>query len=133
MNKISQMKTSNNIYLPFIESYLSWSGLRELSDGIKIPDINKISVYIEKYNHTFFITIDERYNILRINTVVIKKELEIIKVLYDKLKSSNPSYGTINTNNDIEWDPTENIFVEDFFNYLKISNRNQNIDKVINE
>jgi hypothetical protein len=125
------MKTSNNIYLPFIESRLSWSGTREWSNGKKIPNIYKIYINDKKS-----ITIDERFNIfniLKINSKIFKNKILIIKQLYNKLKSSNPSYGTNDTNLEIEWDPTDSIFIEDFFDFLKNTNREKNINKIINE
>lgn len=84
---------------------------------------------IEKYLTS--IIIDERYNVLKINSnKTIEKEL---KKLYNKLKSSNTCYGTNDTSNEIEWDPTRNIFIEDFIDYSKSLNREINIDKIIDE
>lgn len=135
MNKILVTMTSKNkpmlyffgqVYLPFINSTIKWNGLREFSDGRKIPNIYRIFIDNDDY-----IIIDERYNVLEINSnKTIEKEL---KKLYNKLKSSNPSYGTNDTSNEIEWDPTENIFIEDFIDYLKSLNREINIDKIIDE
>lgn len=128
MNKILVTMTSKNngqVYLPFINSTIKWNGLREFSDGRKIPNIYRIFIDND------YIIIDERYNVLEINSnKKIEKEL---KKLYNKLKSNNPSYGTNDTSNEIEWDPTENIFIEDFIDYLKSLNREINIDKIIDE
>lgn len=131
MSRISTkntIKKTNTIYLNSIGSYLTYE-LDDLHVSNRLPII--LYIYVEKNGVINTITIDERFNTINISKETY--ELMWIKNIYNELKMSSPNYGSyeIYTQSTPEWEPTENILIEDFLEYLKKSNRDFNINKII--
>lgn len=97
-----------------------------------IPGAYVISVEIDE-KIDFKIILDERSNQLSFpKTIMNENNKEIIDYLLDKfkkLKSTDISFGSVQS--EINYDPTKNIFVKDFFDFLKIEIRNELIEGII--
>jgi hypothetical protein len=121
------------VFIPIINSYLEWSE----QSSTRIPGIKTVSVYSNNNinNKSLEFYLDERRNTIKVKDTFEKKFINLIfkEILkyYNLMKSSDVSYGNIETGADIEYEPIKNILIEDFINFLKIENRNQNIEKII--
>lgn len=128
MSKISQMK----IYKINI-NYLKFKVKNLESIESDIPG----SVQILLYSPTMelIIRLDERYNTIHIPKKILSKEelkaQEYIKLKFNQLKLTNPSYGNID-NGEIEYEPSKYIFTKDFFNFLQKENRESILESILN-
>jgi hypothetical protein len=125
MNKTSQTmiyKTpDNNIKLYFT---------KENND---VPNLLIISV--ECKNIEFDFQLDERFNTIIVGHLSPeeKKIYDKIERLYNELKRSKVEYGTMGMEYYYEYEPIERILIEDFINYIKRINRDNIINKIIDE
>lgn len=100
--------------------------------GSNIPG----SIQILLYSLTMRLTVrlDERYNTIHIPKKTLSKEeskaIEYIRLKFNELKISDPSYGNID-NGEIEYEPSKYIFTKEFFNYLKKENREETIEIIL--
>jgi hypothetical protein len=119
------------VFIPVINSYLEWSE----QSSTRIPGIKTVYVYSNNSSKSLEFYLDERRNTIRVKDTFEKQFKnsifkEILKY-YNLMKRSDVSYGNIETGADIEYEPIKNILIEDFINFLKVENRNQNIEKII--
>jgi hypothetical protein len=125
MNKTSQTmiyKTpDNNIKLYFT---------KENND---VPNLLIISV--ECKNIEFDFQLDERFNTIIAGHLSPeeKKIYDKIERLYNELKRSKVEYGIMGMEYYYEYEPIERILIEDFINYIKRINRDNIINKIIDE
>lgn len=138
------MTMTYNLYIPHLDINLQ----SNRSDDLQIPGSIRILVNgkdhekkVDQYN--FFIFLDERDNTLNFKKFrdedYTKEEIEIynyIKNSFDRLKSSDVAYGNlgnlvVNEGEHIPYDATKNIFIGDFFKFLKVEKRDQIINSVI--
>lgn len=143
MNK-TLMMTTYNLNIPHLNINLESSKPADLY----IPGTIRILINgknhekkVDQYN--LLIYLDERDNTLNFKKFrdedYTKEEIEIcdyLKESFNKLKSSNVAYGNIgkqvvDDRESIIYEPTQNIFVSDFFKFLKVEKRNQIINSVI--
>lgn len=120
--------TISKIKIPQFNAILE--SIRVKNDNI--PGAYVISVEIDE-KIDFKIILDERSNQLSFpKTIMNENNKEIIDYLLDKfkkLKSTDISFGSVQS--EINYDPTKNIFVKDFFDFLKIEIRNELIEGII--
>lgn len=129
MSKISQMMIYK-IYITHLKVELECFK----NDNSKIPS-GSCSINIKNSNiKGLTILLDERFNTLSFPKKILNdEESHIITYLlntFNELKSSKFQYGTIG-DDDYEYEPTENIYVEDFFNYLKIEKRENILENIL--
>lgn len=129
MNKTSQMMIYK-IYINFLNIHIQ---TEELINP-KIPGSIKINIKSDNISE-LTIRLDERYNKLHLpEKILSEKEKEIVEYLkekFNKLKSSDISYGSTDDLIDLYYDPSKYIFIKDFFNYLKIENRESVIENTL--
>lgn len=129
MNKTSQMMTYN-IYIPFLNTYIETEELK----NPEIPGSIKINIKSDNISE-LTIRLDERYNKLHLpKKILTEKEQKIVEYLkkkYNNLKSTDISYGSTDDLIGFDYDPSKYIFVKDFFNYLKIENRESIIENIL--
>lgn len=102
----------------------------------KYPDI--ISINIESKENVFVILFDERYNTLMYDVVnndkyvseCDKEQYFYIKEKFEEFKSKDIEYGRTEP---FFYQPVKNINIKDFIDYLKIYNRENIINKLLNE
>ena len=127
MNKIFQMKTYNiNI------NSLKFKVKNLQSIDSNIPGLIQIVLY--SLTMELVIRLDERYNTIHIPKKILSKEeskaIEYIRLKFNELKISDPSYGNID-NGEIEYEPSKYIFTKEFFKFLKKENRESIIESII--
>jgi hypothetical protein len=123
------------IFIPIINSYFEWIEHANYLGSTRVPGIKTVSVYSKDSNKSLEFYLDERINTIKVKDTFEKKFKNLIfKEIhkhYNLMKSSDVSYGNIDTDSYIEYDPTKNIYIEDFIEFLKQENRNQIIDLII--
>lgn len=128
MNKIFQMKIYNiNI------NHLKFKVKNLQSIESDIP--GSIQMVLYSLTMELIIRLDERYNTIHIPKKILSKEeskaIEYIKLKFNQLKLSDPSYGNID-NGEIEYEPSKYIFTKEFFKFLKKENRESIIESILN-
>jgi hypothetical protein len=128
MNKISQMMIYNiNI------NYLKFKVKNLESIESDIPG----SIQILLYSPTMelIVRLDERFNTIHIPKKILSKEelkaQEYIKLKFNQLKLTDPSYGNIDSG-EVEYEPNKYIFTKDFFIFLQKENRESIIESILN-
>lgn len=122
-----------NLYLPFYGIELKCDN----SDHIEVLGKRFVSVHHKRTgldkvvsgSKMFTFYLDERDNTIDIHT-----STEMSKKLEDKFnefKKSNINYGNIGSGSEYEYNGTENILLNDFFEYLKSENRESIINQLI--
>lgn len=127
MNKTSQMMTYN---IPFLGIEIT---TQEKVDS-KVPGSVQLEINSPNISK-LYIRLDERYNTIHVpKTTLSKQESEIIhqlKLKLNQLKLTDVSYGNIETDSEIEYEPTKNIMFKDFINFLKIENRESILENIL--
>ena len=128
------------LHLPFYEIELRPDPISSYNvidtESNKVPGNKRVIVHHTKLKITLFdFEIDERFNTFKSSGISSPISRELESKFYE-LKKSNPSYGNITgktQGGDVyQYEGTEHLFVETFFDYLKSVNREQIINKVIN-
>jgi hypothetical protein len=91
---------------------------------------------VEVYHKGLKLRMFEFYIDERDNTIDIKTNTELSKKVeskFNEFKYSNVNYGNVGSGNEYEYSGSENLTVKDFFEYLKIENRNLIINKLTNK
>jgi len=130
MNKTSQMMTCK-IYIPQLNIHLE----SNLTDS-KIPSGSCIINITNENIENLIVLLDERFNTISYQKKMLNDEeskiLDFIKKKFNELKSSNFEYGTMGvSDSEFEYEPTKNIYVKDFFNYLKVEKRENIIENIL--
>lgn len=98
----------------------------------KIP--GSIKILLHSPTMKLVIVIDERFNTIHIPIKILSKEeskaIEYIRLKFNELKISDPSYGNIDSGK-IAYEPSKYIFIKDFFDFLRIENRESIIESII--
>ena len=99
----------------------------------EIPGVIRISIYSATIS--IVIKLDERFNTIHVPKKVLSTEesnaVRYIRSMFNKLKFSDPSYGNMNGDSEIEYEPVKYIFTRDFFSFLKEENREYIIDNIL--
>ena len=134
MNKTSQMMTYN---IPFLGIEITSSTIRARAQekvDSKVPGSVQLEINSPNISK-LYIRLDERYNTIHVpKTTLSKQESEIIhqlKLKLNQLKLTDVSYGNIETDSEIEYEPTKNIMLKDFINFLKIENRESILENIL--
>lgn len=128
MSKISQMKTYkiNINYLKFKVKNL---------DSIESDIPGSIQILLYSPTMELIVRLDERYNTIHIPKKILSKEelkaQEYIKLKFNQLKLTDPSYGNIDSG-EVEYEPNKYIFTKEFFNFLQKENRESIIESILN-
>jgi len=127
-----------NLYIPQLDVTLEYE--QSWFSSSRLP--GKRNIYILKEgNKSQTIQVDERFNTIQLSEIYyqpfekVRGSIESAYVIldkYNKLKKSNPGYGNYQTTEDYEYEPNKHIFIEEFFDFLKVEFRNDYIDKIIN-
>lgn len=130
MNKTSQMMTYK-IYIPQLNIHLE----SNLTDS-KIPSGSCIINITNENIENLIVLLDERFNTISYQKKMLSDEeskiLGFIKKKFNELKSSDFEYGTMDvSDSEFEYEPTKNIYVKDFFNYLKVEKRENIIENIL--
>jgi hypothetical protein len=128
MNKISQTM----IYNIFINSpKFKIQNVEPIES--EIP--GSIKILLHSPTMKLVIEIDERFNTIHINKKILSKEeskaIEYIRLKFNELKISDPSYGNID-NGEIEYEPSKYIFTKEFFKFLQKENRESILESILN-
>jgi hypothetical protein len=128
MNKIFLMKTSNiNI------NFLNFKVQNIEPIESKIP--GSIQILLHSPTMELVIRLDERYNTIHTPKKILSKEeskaIEYIRLKFNQLKLTDPSYGNID-NDEIEYEPSKYIYTKDFFKFLQKENRESIIESILN-
>jgi len=127
-----------NIHIPYLDVVLetSFNKDRKQLNNLRLPC--NVSIFASYEDGTVIeFSLDERYNLLSAlhigdeDSENYKRSMEIISRFND-LKNSNFKYGTMGIDEYYEYEPSVNIFIEDFFDYLKKEKRDIIINKMIN-
>jgi hypothetical protein len=127
MSKISQMKTYkiNINYLKFKVKNL---------ESIESDIPGSIQILLYSPTMELIVRLDERYNTIHIPKKILSKEelkaQEYIKLKFNQLKLTDPSYGNIDSG-EVEYEPNKYIFTKDFFNFLQKENRESIIYNIL--
>jgi hypothetical protein len=114
-----------NLYLPFYGIELRTSELEHQINAKRFVEVYHKGLKLKMFDFQ----LDERDN-----TINIKSNTELSKKLEDKFnefKNSNINYGNIGSGSEYEYNGTENILLNDFFEYLKSENRESIINQLI--
>lgn len=128
MSKISQMKTYkiNINYLKFKVKNL---------ESIESDIPGSIQILLYSPTMELIVRLDERYNTIHIPKKILSKEelkaQEYIKLKFNQLKLTDPSYGNIDSG-EVEYEPNKYIFTKEFFNFLQKENRESIIESILN-
>lgn len=128
MSKISQMKTYkiNINYLKFKVKNL---------ESIESDIPGSIQILLYSPTMELIIRLDERYNTIHIPKKILSKEelkaQEYIKLKFNQLKLTDPSYGNIDSS-EVEYEPNKYIFTKEFFIFLQKENRESIIESILN-
>lgn len=130
MNKTSQMMTYK-IYIPQLNIHLE----SDLTD-YKMPSGSCIIKITNENIEPLIVILDERFNTISYQKKMLSYEaskiLCFIKKKFNELKSSDFEYGTMDVSgSEFEYAPTKNIYVKDFFNYLKVEKRENIIENIL--
>lgn len=130
MNKTSRMMTYK-IYIPQLNVQLE----SNLTDS-KMPSGSCIVNITNENIENLIVLLDERFNTISYQTKMLSDEeskiLDFIEKKYNELKSSDFEYGTMGVSDgSFEYEPTKNIYVKDFFNYLKVEKRENIIENIL--
>jgi len=127
--KIPKQSMGNNIsiYLPFYDIQL-------ISNKTDLPSKKLIHVF-SKDECIGTLVLDERDSTIldgrHYNDKVNPINSEISEK-FKEFKSSNINYGNIGNNDEFEYEGTENLTVEVFFDYLRSENREEIIKSITN-
>jgi hypothetical protein len=128
MSKIFQMKTYkiNINYLKFKVKNL---------ESIESDIPGSIQILLYSPTMELIVRLDERYNTIHIPKKILSKEelkaQEYIKLKFNQLKLTDPSYGNIDSG-EVEYEPNKYIFTKEFFNFLQKENRESIIESILN-
>lgn len=128
MNKISQTM----IYNIFINSpKFKIQNVEPIES--EIP--GSIKILLHSPTMELVIEIDERFNTIHIHKKILSKEeskaIEYIRLKFNELKISDPSYGNIDSGK-IEYEPSKYIFTKEFFKFLQKENRESILESILN-
>jgi hypothetical protein len=128
MNKISQTM----IYNIFINSpKFKIQNVEPIES--EIP--GSIKILLHSPTMELVIVIDERFNTIHIPKKILSKEeskaIEYIRLKFNELKISDPSYGNIDSGK-IEYEPSKYIFTKEFFKFLQKENRESILESILN-
>lgn len=128
MNKISQTM----IYNIFINSpKFKIQNVEPIES--EIP--GSIKILLHSPTMELVIVIDERFNTIHIPIKILSKEeskaIEYIRLKFNELKISDPSYGNIDSGK-IEYEPSKYIFTKEFFKFLQKENRESILESILN-
>lgn len=128
MNKISQTM----IYNIFINSpKFKIKNVEPIES--EIP--GSIKILLHSPTMELVIVIDERFNTIHIPIKILSKEeskaIEYIRLKFNELKISDPSYGNIDSG-EIEYEPSKYIFTKEFFKFLQKENRESILESILN-
>lgn len=128
MNKISQTM----IYNIFINSpKFKIQNVEPIES--EIP--GSIKILLHSPTMKLVIVIDERFNTIHIPIKILSKEeskaIEYIRLKFNELKISDPSYGNIDSGK-IEYEPSKYIFTKEFFKFLQKENRESILESILN-
>ena len=128
MNKISLMKTSN-ININFLNFKVQ--NIEPIESNIP----GSIQILLHSPTMELVIRLDERYNTIHIPKKILSKEeskaIEYIRLKFNQLKLTDPSYGNID-NDEIEYEPSKYIYTKEFFKFLQKENRESIIESILN-
>jgi len=111
----------------------------------RVPAVREIRVIggesfkgLQYFDLLFSIELDERmYNSIRIIGVNYNLPIvDILKKKFNDFKKTNPSYGTYsisNIGNSIDYLGTQELYLEDFFDYLKSDSRDLLISNILED
>ena len=119
------------IYIPQLNVELE----SNLTDS-KIPSGSCIINITNENIENLIVLLDERFNTISYQKKILSDEeskiLDFIKKKFNELKSSDFEYGTMGvSDSEFEYEPTKNIYVKDFFNYLKVEKRENIIENIL--
>lgn len=121
-----------NTFIPFLGINIQ-TGLKSEYDS-KIPGTIQLKINSPNISE-FIIVLDERYNTLHTPKKISSKEevfvINQLKLKFNELKSTDISYGNINSDYEIEYEPTKNIMLKDFIRFLKIENRESILENIL--
>lgn len=120
----TDLQEDYKIWLPYYEVELI-SKKSSLPSKKSIQFINK-----EKYNIGTLI-LDERSSTMRSGGGFDHPTVLKIHQKFLELKKSNVNYGNIGSGDEYEYEGSENLTIEIFFDYLKSENREQIINHII--
>lgn len=113
-----------------IKIYLPYKDVEICSRSTHLPTKKLIKIYEKKVHIAGTLELDERTGKLSNIGFNHPLALSLVEDFY-KFKKTDPSYGNIGNGDEYEYEGTKNIKVEDFFNYLKVENREQIINNLI--
>lgn len=94
-----------------------------------------IQILLHSPTMELVIRLDERYNTIHIPKKILSKEeskaIEYIRLKFNQLKLTDPSYGNID-NDEIEYEPSKYIYTKEFFKFLQKENRESIIESILN-
>ncbi len=112
-----------------LELYLPFYNISLLSNKTDLPSRKSIKIYEDKVHIIGHLDIDERSNTIK----NVGFEHPIVSEIINKfieLKKSDVGYGNIGDGGEYEYDGVKYLRIEDFFDYLKIKNREQIINNL---
>lgn len=114
-----------NLYLPFYGIELRTSDFDPHINAKRLVEVYHKGLKLKMFDFQ----LDERDN-----TINIKHTTDLankLKGKFNEFKNSNINYGNIGSGSEYEYDGTENISLNDFFEYLKSENRESIINQLI--
>ena len=129
--------TEIKLYIPFYDVELSTI---DFSYKDNIPSMRWIDIYKNNIIIGYF-GIDERCNKITKDIVdnFPESNLDLTKLFvhfiksYHSLKSTDISYGSIGSGDEYEYEGTKTLYVRDYFEFLKQENREETINKLVNQ
>ena len=119
------------LHLPFYGIELRTEDNRGQPDE-GVPMKRFVNVYHTKLKLKMFdFELDERDNTFQ--SKATSSISQKISDKFDEFKNSNINYGNIGSGKAYEYEGTEHIFIKDFFEYLKLENRQLTINQLINQ
>lgn len=119
-----------NTFIPFLGINIQ----TEQQLDSKIPGTIQLKINSPNISE-LIIRLDERYNTLHTPKKILSKEevfvINQLKLKFNELKSTDISYGNINSDYEIEYEPTKNIMLKDFIRFLKIENRESILENIL--
>ncbi len=138
---LRDVESTSKLYLPLYNLTLvtdhfhrnHYQSERKLTSCREIRLYNGIDISDETFIHRF--DIDERYyNTLHVVNRPSKcEQLDIIISKFNEFKRSNPGYGNYSIGDDLTYEGSNPLYLEDFFDFLKTENRNLLLSSILNK
>lgn len=132
MNKTSQTMIYN-VSINFLNFKVQ--NIEPIDTNLHNPKVpGSVPILLNSPTMKLVIRLDERYNTIHTPDKILSKEeskaIEYIKLKFDQLKITDPSYGNVNSG-EVEYDPSKYIYVKDFFKFLQKENRESIIESIL--